>query len=229
MEMNTRLQVEHPVTEMLHRPGPGRMADPHRARRTAAAFARPDQISGHAIEVRLCAEDDHFTPHTGAVRHFAEPPLHRGLRFDHAIEPGSAVTPHYDAMLGKLIAHAPSRASPSSAWPMRWTAHRALGLPTNRAFLAACLRHPVFGAKARRSFPSWPNTAVPCANSCNPRPTLCSPACSLPRIAHHPRPHRPCRARFLVRFAGNAATGGWPSPCRKAARAADTSFRVTER
>jgi geranyl-CoA carboxylase alpha subunit len=68
-----------------------------------------------------------------------------GLRFDHALETGSEVSPHYDAMLGKLIAHAPTRAEAIARLAHALDGTQLLGLPTNRAFLAACLRHPVFG------------------------------------------------------------------------------------
>ncbi len=141
MEMNTRLQVEHPVTEML-------TGWQIRVARGEPLPLTQDQVqlNGHAIEVRLCAEDERFTPHAGTAQRFAEPPLVQGLRFDHALENGSVVTPHYDAMLGKLIAHAPTRgeAIDKLTWALDGTV--LLGLPSNRAFLAACLRHPVFGA-----------------------------------------------------------------------------------
>jgi geranyl-CoA carboxylase alpha subunit len=146
MEMNTRLQVEHPVTEMLTS-----LDLVEWQIRVARGEALPltqaqVQLNGHAIEVRLCAEDQRFTPHTGTVHAFVEPPLDDGLRFDHAIEAGSVVTPHYDAMLGKLIAHAPNRAQAIQRLAHALDATVLLGLPTNRTFLAACLRHPVFGA-----------------------------------------------------------------------------------
>jgi 3-methylcrotonyl-CoA carboxylase alpha subunit/geranyl-CoA carboxylase alpha subunit len=146
MEMNTRLQVEHPVTEMLT--GLDLVEWQIRVARGEPLPLTQEQVQlkGHAIEVRLCAEDEHFTPHTGTVRAFVEPPLHAGLRFDHAIEPGSVVTPHYDAMLGKLIAHAPDRAQAIGQLAHALDATVLLGLPTNRGLLAACLRHPVFGA-----------------------------------------------------------------------------------
>ncbi len=144
MEMNTRLQVEHPVTEMLT--GLDLVEWQIRIARGEPLPLSQEQVvlSGHAIEVRLCAEDDHFTPHTGTVRAFAEPPLPHGLRFDHAIERGTDVTPHYDAMLGKLIAHAPTRAQAIERLAHALDATVLLGLPTTRGFLAACLRHPVF-------------------------------------------------------------------------------------
>lgn len=107
-------------------------------------------LQGHAIEVRLCAEDAHFRPHTGRVLHFNAPPAaafqRAALRFDHALEEGAEVSPHYDAMLGKLIVHAPTRAEAIAALRGALQATSVLGLPTNRAFLAACLEHPVFAS-----------------------------------------------------------------------------------
>jgi 3-methylcrotonyl-CoA carboxylase alpha subunit/geranyl-CoA carboxylase alpha subunit len=73
-----------------------------------------------------------------------------GLRFDHALETGSTVTPHYDALLGKLIAHAPTRAEAVDRLAHALDQTLLLGLPSNRAFLAACLRHPVFRAGGAR-------------------------------------------------------------------------------
>ncbi|MDP1685409.1 biotin/lipoyl-containing protein, partial [Hydrogenophaga sp.] len=146
MEMNTRLQVEHPVTEALT--GLDLVEWQLRVARGEPLPLTQDQITftGHAIEVRLCAEDDHHTPHTGRVGRFTEPPMAPGLRFDHALETGSEVTPHFDSMLGKLIAHAPTRAEAIAQLAHALDHTQVLGLPTNRAFLAACLRHPVFGA-----------------------------------------------------------------------------------
>ncbi|MBV1730762.1 MAG: carbamoyl-phosphate synthase large subunit, partial [Hydrogenophaga sp.] len=149
MEMNTRLQVEHPVTEMIT--GLDLVEWQLRVARGEALPLTQDQVcfSGHAIEVRLCAEDEHHTPHTGRVRHFTEPDLAvPGLRFDHALETGSTVTPHYDALLGKLIAHAPTRAEAIRRLAHALGATQVLGLHTNRAFLSACLWHPVFAAGA---------------------------------------------------------------------------------
>jgi geranyl-CoA carboxylase alpha subunit len=146
MEMNTRLQVEHPVTEMLT--GLDLVEWQLRVARGEPLPLTQGQVrlQGHAIEVRLCAEDERFTPHAGTVQRFAEPPPSDGLRFDHALESGSAVTPHYDAMLGKLIAHAPTRSEAIAKLARALDDTVLLGLPSNRAFLAACLRHPVFGA-----------------------------------------------------------------------------------
>jgi len=143
MEMNTRLQVEHPVTELLT--GLDLVEWQLRiARGEPLPLAQADvRLQGHAIEVRLCAEDEHFTPQTGTVQAFTEP---QGLRFDHALHAGAVVTPHYDAMLGKLIAHAPTRREAIDKLSAGLNQTTLLGLPTNRAFLAACLAHPVFRA-----------------------------------------------------------------------------------
>ena len=144
MEMNTRLQVEHPVTEMLT--GLDLVEWQLRVARGEPLPLAQDavRLNGHAIEVRLCAEDASFTLHTGTVRRFVELPITEGLRFDHALEDGAVVTPHYDAMLGKLIAHAPTRDEALARLAQALDQTQIMGLPTNRAFLAACLRHPVF-------------------------------------------------------------------------------------
>ena len=153
MEMNTRLQVEHPVTEALT--GLDLVEWQIRVARGEPLPLTQDQahLQGHAIEVRLCAEDAHFRPHTGRVLQFSAPPATAfewaapgALRFDHALEEGAEVTPHYDAMLGKLIVHAPTRAEAIAALVRALNETRVMGLPTNRAFLAACLQHPMFAS-----------------------------------------------------------------------------------
>ncbi len=146
MEMNTRLQVEHPVTEMLT--GLDLVEWQLRVARGEPLPLTQEQVrlSGHAIEVRLCAEDEHFNPHTGEVLRFVAPATDAHLRFDHALSPGLVVTPHYDAMLGKLIAHAPTRDEAINRLTHALGQTVVLGLPTNRAFLAACLQHPAFRA-----------------------------------------------------------------------------------
>jgi 3-methylcrotonyl-CoA carboxylase alpha subunit/geranyl-CoA carboxylase alpha subunit len=143
MEMNTRLQVEHPVTEALT----GldlvewqiRVARGEPLPLTQAQV----QLEGHAIEVRLCAEDADYVPHSGCIRHFAAPPAaafaRAPLRFDHAIEAGAEVTPFYDAMLGKLIVHAPTREQAIDGLLAALARTELLGLPSNRGFLMACL------------------------------------------------------------------------------------------
>jgi geranyl-CoA carboxylase alpha subunit len=141
MEMNTRLQVEHPVTEAVT--GLDLVEWQLRIAQGQPLPLTQEQVcfEGHAIEVRLCAEDDDFTPHAGTVHRWRAPD---GVRVDHALFDGLAVPPHYDSMLGKLVAHAPTRAEAIARLAAALDATVLLGLPSNRAFLAACLRHPVF-------------------------------------------------------------------------------------
>ncbi len=143
MEMNTRLQVEHPVTEAVT--GLDLVEWQLRVAQGEALPLAQEQVvfTGHAIEVRLCAEDENFTPHTGTVQHFCEP---GGVRFDHALFEGQVVSPHYDSMLGKLVAHAATREKAIDQLVAALGRTEVLGLPTNRGFLAACLAHPVFRA-----------------------------------------------------------------------------------
>ena len=150
MEMNTRLQVEHPVTEALI--GQDLVEWQLRVARGEPLPLAQDQVKldGHAIELRLCAEDEDYTPHTGTVSRFDAPAasaFERGdLRFDHALRDGAVVSPHYDAMLGKLIAYAPTREAAMDRLRVALAHTRVMGLPTNRDFLDACLAHPVFRA-----------------------------------------------------------------------------------
>jgi 3-methylcrotonyl-CoA carboxylase alpha subunit/geranyl-CoA carboxylase alpha subunit len=150
MEMNTRLQVEHPVTEALT--GLDLVEWQIRVARGEPLPLTQDQVqfNGHAIEVRLCAEDEQFHPHTGRVRHFAPPPAAAftvaPLRFDHALCVGAEVSPYYDAMVGKLIAHADTREAAIDQLTAALRQLEVLGLPTNRAFLIECLQHPRFRA-----------------------------------------------------------------------------------
>ncbi|MDB5914437.1 MAG: D-ala D-ala ligase family protein, partial [Ramlibacter sp.] len=149
MEMNTRLQVEHPVTEMVT--GHDLVEWQLRIAAGERLPCRQSEIAqhGHAIEVRLCAEDEHFVPHTGTIAHFLPPSPGEGwgggaLRFDHAIFAGLQVTAWYDSMLGKLIARAPTRGEAIQYLATALDRLQLLGVPTNRRLLAACLRHPVF-------------------------------------------------------------------------------------
>jgi 3-methylcrotonyl-CoA carboxylase alpha subunit/geranyl-CoA carboxylase alpha subunit len=155
MEMNTRLQVEHPVTEAVT--GLDLVEWQIRVARGERLPLSQEEVAfkGHAIEVRLCAEDEHYTPHAGRVLLFHPPALGEGggggstttpLRFDHALSPGLEVPPYYDSMLGKLIAHAATREEAIDQLAAALDRTVLLGLPSNRRFLAACLRHPTFRA-----------------------------------------------------------------------------------
>jgi acetyl-CoA carboxylase, biotin carboxylase subunit len=110
IEMNTRLQVEHPVTEMVCDIDLVReqiriaYGEPLGYRQSAVKF------SGHAIEIRVTAEDpDSFIPNPGLISHY-HPPGGLGVRVDSALYAGYRVPPYYDSMIAKLIVHAPDRA-----------------------------------------------------------------------------------------------------------------------
>ncbi|AVW93092.1 acetyl-CoA carboxylase biotin carboxylase subunit [Celeribacter baekdonensis] len=110
IEMNTRIQVEHPVTEMLT--GVDLVAEMINVCGGAKLSMTQDQItrSGHAIEVRICAEDPfmQFMPWPGVVSKLVEP-KGDGVRFDHFLSEGYQIPPFYDSLLGKVIVHAPTR------------------------------------------------------------------------------------------------------------------------
>ncbi|KVD87322.1 3-methylcrotonyl-CoA carboxylase [Burkholderia sp. ABCPW 14] len=143
MEMNTRLQVEHPVTELIT--GQDLVEWQLRvARGEALPLAQQEvRLDGHAIEVRLCAEDpaDDFLPRTGDVLLW-RPGRH--ARCDHALADGIAISSFYDSMLGKLIAHGGTRAEAIDRLANALDDTVLLGVPSNRAFLARVLRHPSF-------------------------------------------------------------------------------------
>jgi geranyl-CoA carboxylase alpha subunit len=145
LEMNTRLQVEHPVTEAVT--GLDLVALQLRVAAGELLPLRQEQVHlhGHAIEARLCAEDPHrdFLPRSGTV-HAWLPPQGEGVRVDHGLQSGQVVSPHYDSMLAKVIAHGENREEARRRLLAALSDVVVLGIPTNRAFLMAALRHPVY-------------------------------------------------------------------------------------
>ncbi len=147
LEMNTRLQVEHPVTEMVTG-----LDLVEWQLRVAAGEALPlaqEQVAmrGHAIEVRLYAEDpyDGFAPQTGTVLHWRpEAALQPGIRVDHGLAEGGTVSPFYDAMVAKLIAHGRDREDAIRRLRAALAAAPLLGLKNNARFLRDLLEHPTF-------------------------------------------------------------------------------------
>jgi len=148
MEMNTRLQVEHPVTEMVTG-----LDLVEWQLRVAAGEPLPltqDQIrlDGWAMEARLYAEDPArgFLPSTGPLEHFRLPEPGDGVRVDSGVEQGGEVTPYYDPMFAKLIAHAPTREAAAAKLADACRAVQVWPVKTNAAFLARCLANPDFVA-----------------------------------------------------------------------------------
>jgi 3-methylcrotonyl-CoA carboxylase alpha subunit/geranyl-CoA carboxylase alpha subunit len=105
--------------------------------------AQPDlHACGHAIELRLCAEDEHFVPHSGTITYFEAP--QGAVRMDHAVQSGTVVSPYYDPMVGKLIVHGATRdeAIDQALQGLRNT--QLLGITSNQTLLAAILGHADF-------------------------------------------------------------------------------------
>ncbi len=150
MEMNTRLQVEHPVTEEIT----GQDLVEWQLRVTSGEklplMQEELKINGHAIEARLYAEDPStgFLPSTGLLKHFGVPDAPYGqevvVRVDAAVDNGDEITPHYDPMIAKLISHASTRGSAiaklreacevTTVWPVK----------VNAGFLVRCLKDETF-------------------------------------------------------------------------------------
>ena len=147
LEMNTRLQVEHPVTELVT--GLDLVAWQIRVARGEPLPLTQDQVqlNGHAIEVRLYAEEpsQNFMPQTGPVLAW-RPAEGDGVRIDHGLRDGFSVGSHYDPMLAKIIAYGDSREDARRRLIRAIEDSVLFGLQDNRRFLAAILRHPVFAA-----------------------------------------------------------------------------------
>jgi len=145
LEMNTRLQVEHPVTEAIL--GLDLVAEQIGiAAGLGLSFAQADLVpNGHAIECRICAEEPEkdFRPATGRIGRLRIPGG-EGIRFDGGIREGQAVTPAFDSMLAKLIAHAPTRDEAAERLAAAVDALVILGVPVNADYLGRILRHPAF-------------------------------------------------------------------------------------
>ncbi|WP_028934387.1 biotin carboxylase N-terminal domain-containing protein [Pseudonocardia spinosispora] len=145
LEVNTRLQVEHPVTELVTG-----LDLVELQLRIAEGEPLPSEvldarIDGHAIEVRLYAEDvpAGYLPATGTLHDWHIPDV-PGIRVDAGVEPGSVIGPHYDPMLAKVIAHGRTRTDAARRLARALTGARIHGVTTNRDLLAAILRDPEF-------------------------------------------------------------------------------------
>jgi geranyl-CoA carboxylase alpha subunit len=155
MEMNTRLQVEHPVTEVIT--GLDLVALQISIAQGQALELTQDDIAvtGHAIELRLCAEDasgqqSDFTPQSGLLHYWHCP---TNVRVDHALRSGLEVSPHYDSMLAKIIGYGKTRNQAIAHLRNALEELSVFGVATNQAFLAACLTNSEFeSGQANTSF-----------------------------------------------------------------------------
>jgi len=163
MEMNTRLQVEHPVTEAIT--GQDLVEWQLRVASGEPLPLRQDQlkITGHAIEARICAEnpDNNFLPATGTLDVYRKPahvafapPVNSGhggrardaqpVRFDDGVRQGDTISPYYDSMVAKLIVHGDTREQALARLDTALAATHIVGLTTNLQFLRYVLQSPSF-------------------------------------------------------------------------------------
>jgi geranyl-CoA carboxylase alpha subunit len=143
MEMNTRLQVEHPVTEAITGLDLVELQLRIASGEPLGLVQEDIKFSGHAIEVRLCSEDaDHdFMPQSGKMALWQMPP---GVRVERALQSGSEIPPYYDSMISKIISHGADRNEARGRLICGLEQTVAFGVTTNQGFLISCLRHPAF-------------------------------------------------------------------------------------
>jgi 3-methylcrotonyl-CoA carboxylase alpha subunit len=150
MEMNTRLQVEHPVTEMIT--GQDlvewqlRVAFGERLPRTQSQL----HINGHAIEARVYAEDParDFLPSIGTLTHLHQPTETPHIRVDTGVRQGDAISPHYDPMIAKLVVWGEDRSQALQRLRLALGEYEVVGVQTNIALLRTIAAHPSFGSGA---------------------------------------------------------------------------------
>jgi len=148
LEMNTRIQVEHTVSEMVT----GLDLVAMQIRQAAGDLVLPAQgqvvTRGHAVECRLCAEDPdaNFRPSPGRLSDFTLPPAETGLRLDTGYARGDVVSPYYDSLLAKIVAWGEDRAEALARLAAALDATRVEGVKTNLDFLRRITSHPTFVA-----------------------------------------------------------------------------------
>ncbi|MCX5124412.1 biotin carboxylase N-terminal domain-containing protein [Streptomyces sp. NBC_00347] len=216
LEMNTRLQVEHPVTEAVF--GIDLVALQLRIAEGAALPLQPPTPAGHAVEARLYAEDpaEDWRPQTGTLHTLTIP---SPVRVDTGFTDGDTVSVHYDAMLAKVVAHAPTRSEAVRALAHALAGARIHGLTTNRELLVRSLRHPEFAAaRLDTGFYERHLPALTDAAPDDPAPALCALAAALAEAA--PEPDAPLATRL----------GGWRNlrsqPQSRRYTAAGTAYEV---
>ena len=207
LEVNTRLQVEHPVTELVDRPRPRRAAAARRRGPARCPTRRDAALDGHAVEARLYAEDpaNGFLPVDRDADALRASPAD-GVRVDSASTAARAITPHYDPMIAKVIAHGATRAEAARKLADALRRAEIHGLTTNRDFLVARPRPP--GVPA----PATPTPASSTATTGGAR-----------RAAAAGRAAPPRRGRRRARRPGRAPPGG--AGCRRRCRAAGATTR----
>ncbi|MGB8398876.1 acetyl/propionyl/methylcrotonyl-CoA carboxylase subunit alpha, partial [Bradyrhizobium sp.] len=143
MEMNTRLQVEHPVTEAITGLDLVELQLRVAGGEPLGLEQEDIEFSGHAIEVRLCSEDagHDFMPQSGRMALWQTPD---GIRVEHALRSGAEIPPFYDSMIAKIISRGATRDEARGRLICALEQTAAFGVTTNQGFLISCLRHPAF-------------------------------------------------------------------------------------
>jgi 3-methylcrotonyl-CoA carboxylase alpha subunit len=146
MEMNTRLQVEHPVTEMIT--GLDLVEWQLRVASGEPLPLRQEdlRIAGHAIEARVYAEDPArgFLPSIGRITHLRLPPVSAQVRIDTGVRQGDEISPYYDPMIAKLVVHGATRAEALARLHQALTQYQVVGVATNVEFLSRLVLTPSF-------------------------------------------------------------------------------------
>jgi 3-methylcrotonyl-CoA carboxylase alpha subunit len=182
LEMNTRLQVEHPVTECVTGLDLVRLQIEVASGRPLALTQEAVVARGHALECRLSAEDPRHgdLPSPGRILHFA-PPDGPGVRFDGGIASGSEVTVHYDPLLGKIITWGATRAESIERMADALRRTVVLGVVTNLERLQAIVEHPAFRAGDLHTGFLEEHLAAVEAASCPPAEALAALGLALPQ------------------------------------------------
>jgi acetyl-CoA carboxylase biotin carboxylase subunit len=187
LEVNTRLQVEHPVTEMVTGLDLVKLQI-HVAAGEPLPFSQEDvRLSGHAIECRLYAEDpaNHFFPSPGTILS-RRAPSGPGIRLDDGVYEGFTISTDYDPMLAKLIAFGANREEAVARLRRALEEHSVSGIKTNSALLLAILRDPEF--RRAEIFTRWLDERLPgflSAEKAQPRDETAEDAAILAALLHH--------------------------------------------
>jgi geranyl-CoA carboxylase alpha subunit len=226
LEMNTRLQVEHPVTELVTGLDLVEWQLRIAAGETLPLTQGQIRFTGHAIEARLCAEDPYasFAPQTGGILHW-DPQPGPGIRIDSGIEPGSVVTPFYDSMVAKIIAHGTDRADATRRLTAAIAATPLFGPVTNAPFLAALLASEDF-AQARMHtslIDEWDAASAPIL-----RRTPSSAATVALAAALLAAPEAGFRSRGPAEFSLTLENAGATYPLRITSNGADITVTAAE-
>ena len=232
LEVNTRLQVEHPVTECVTGLDLVRLQILVAAGEPLPVEAREAKLCGHAIEARLYAEDPRrdYLPSAGALDRFRLPEG-ADVRLDSAIDESGVVSPYYDPMVAKVIAQAPPAPKPRGSWPARWPAREFTACEPIASCWCGCSRIGSFLKAAPTPIFSSATTRPPCRRRWpTPMPSDCTrrprPWRRRPSAAPRPRcwPARPPVGATIPRSFNSAAfaatSARLPSHIASSARAA---------